>query len=104
MKVLTLADVGKTIEIKKGRPFGVSLPAGGSTGYMWKVEEMDDNMLRKVGNQKLSPTSKAIGSANKVTFTFIAQNSGEGNLKLCYLRPWENEEPSRTFEVTIKVI
>ena len=47
--------------------------------------------------------TKVIGSGSKMVFIFQAQKAGEGKLKLHYLRPWENKQPSKFFEITVKV-
>jgi predicted secreted protein len=101
-RVLTFADSGKMIEIKRDRLLEVSLDVNATAGYFWKLVKIDAAVLRKVG-EVTKPGTKALGSRGKTTFFFEAKNSGEGKLKLHYLRPWETKKPLKTFEVTVKV-
>lgn len=103
MRALTIANTGKPFEIKKGELFEVTLATNGSAGYTWKLVEINADVLKKIGVQTITPKTKMIGSENKMIFTFLAQKAGEGKLKLHYLRSWEDKEPEKIFEITVKV-
>jgi len=101
----TEADSGKTIEIKTGGSFDISLEGNPSTGYIWIVASKRSPVIKQVGDPKFKPKSKLIGSGGISTFYFKAAGAGKTALRLVYHRPWEKiKEPARTFQLNITVI
>src|SRR5665648_174517 len=96
------ASNGETVEITPGSSLKLSLKGNPTTGYLWQVIEIDDSILKPVGESKYKSDSNLAGSAGEFTFLFSAQKPGQTTLKLGYLRPWESGvEPLEIFEVNI---
>ena len=82
----------------------VSLEGNPTSGYTWDVAEMDEGVLRQVGETEFKPESGAIGSGGVQTLRFETVNSGQTTLKFVYHRSWEaDEEPSETFTIQVVV-
>jgi inhibitor of cysteine peptidase len=101
----TEADSGKTIEIKTGGSFDISLEGNPSTGYIWSLASKRSPVINQMGDPEFKPKSKLIGSGGISTFHFKAARPGKAALRLVYHRPWEKKkEPARTFQLNITVI
>jgi inhibitor of cysteine peptidase len=82
----------------------ISLEGNPTTGYMWDVAELDDQVLRQIGETEFKPESDAIGAGGVQTLRFETVNSGQTTLKLVYHRPWEEGvEPLETFTIQVVV-
>jgi len=101
---LDIGDVGKQIELRSGHNLDVSLKANPTTGYRWEVEELDDNVLREVGEPAFKPQSKLVGAPGVEILHFQAVGEGQTTLKLIYHRSWEKDvEPLETYSVQVVV-
>jgi len=101
----TEADSGRTIEIKIGGSFDISLEGNPSTGYIWAVASKRSPVINQIGDLSFKPKSKLIGSGGISTFHFKAGGKGKTALRLVYHRPWEKKkDPARIFQLNITVI
>ena len=101
---LTEIDNGRSIELRVGDILEVTLPANPTTGFQWEVSEVDNAILRPIGEPKFEPSSNAVGSGGQVTFRFEAIGTGQTALKLIHHRAFEEDVPPiETFEVNITV-
>jgi len=101
---LDAGDDGSQVEINAGQTLVVSLEGNPTTGYTWEAAELDDQVLRQVGETEFKPDSDAIGAGGVQTLRFEAMNSGQTTLKLVYHRPWEEDvEPAEIFSVQVVV-
>jgi inhibitor of cysteine peptidase len=102
---LTDKDNGQTITLVKGDTLVLSLPCNpGSTGYVWRVMEINDGVLKQQGMYQFKAGEAAIGAPGTCVFTFQALDAGSSSLKLGYKRWWdEGMKPEQTFEVTVNV-
>jgi len=101
----TEADSGKTVEIKTGGSFNISLEGNPSTGYIWSVASKRTPVINQIGDPEFKPKTKLIGSGGMTTFHFKGAGAGKTALRLFYHRPWEKEkEPAKTFQLNITVI
>ena len=97
-------DDGGQIELNTGQMLVISLEGNPTTGYTWEVAELDDQVLRQVGETEFKPESDAIGAGGVQTLRFETVNSGQTTLKLVYHRSWEADvEPAETFSVRVVV-
>jgi len=105
--VLRSADDGKTIGIKVGDRFDVSLAANATTGYGWEVAEGTGAVIRQLGEpgyQQDKTDGRKVGVGGTASFHFEAAAAGTAHLKLVYRRPWEKDKPpAKSFEVTVVV-
>lgn len=101
---LGAGDENSQVELNKGQFLAVSLEGNPTTGYMWEAADLDDQILRQVGEAQFSPDSDLIGAGGTQTLRFEALNSGQTTLELVYRRPWEGDsEPLKTFSVRVVV-
>lgn len=98
------SDDGNQVEISGGQTLVVSLEGNPTTGYTWQVHEVDEKVLRQVGDPQFEADSDAIGAGGVQTLRFETVTSGSTPLKLVYARPWEQGvEPEKTFSVQVTV-
>lgn len=100
--VYTADDDGTSIVLEPGQSFSVELAGNVTTGYSWQVEGIDAAILSAAEPVYVSD-SELIGAGGMYTFTFTAAAAGETELRLVYLRPWEQAEPLDTFTLTVTV-
>jgi len=96
---------GSQVELQPGQMLSIQLPSNPSTGYGWHIAEIEDSIIRQVGEVEFVDNSEGqvLGAAGLETLRFEALASGEANLVLTYDRVWEDVEPEDTFEVTVVV-
>jgi inhibitor of cysteine peptidase len=100
--VYTADDDGTSIALEPGASFSVVLPGNPTTGYSWEIAGIDPAVLSAAEPVFVSD-SELLGSGGVYTFTFTAAAAGETELRLVYLRPWEQAEPLQTFTLEVTV-
>jgi len=101
---LDAGDDGSQVELNAGQTLVVSLEGNPTTGFTWEAVELDEQVLRQVGEAEFKPETDAIGAGGVQTLRFETVNSGQTTLNLVYLRPWEEDvEPAETFSVQVIV-
>ena len=101
---LTEEDSGKTIEVKAGDSFIVSLKENITTGYGWSFANLDEQFLQQQGEASYESDSDLIGAGGTATYTFKALSAGQTTLKLIYSRPFEPDNPpEKTFEISVVI-
>jgi inhibitor of cysteine peptidase len=96
-------DDGSRITLEAGQTVDIRLEGNPTTGFTWEVAEVDDAILRQIGEIEFDPFSGLIGSAGIQTLRFEAVGSGQMTLKLAYHRPWETEPSLDTFNIHVTV-
>ena len=97
-------DDGGQVELQGGQTLVISLEGNPTTGYTWQVDEVDEKVLRQVGDPGFEPDSGAVGAGGVQTLRFETVTSGTTTLKLVYVRPWEEgSPPEETFSVQVTV-
>jgi len=102
----TEEDSGTTVEMKNGHHLDVVLDANPTTGYEWKIMNMDTTILALIVTEYQPDEAPPglLGAGGKSTFHFKSENSGETLLKIIYHRSFEvNIPPVDTFELTVIV-
>ncbi len=101
---LTEVHDGDNIELSTGDRFFVTLEGNVTTGYTWEISDSAGGLVRQFGQIEAKPVSNAIGAPSVQIINFEAMYGGEGDLKMIYHRPWEqNVAPAKTFTVHITV-
>jgi inhibitor of cysteine peptidase len=101
---LSSRDNGRQIQIGQGQTLAISLPGNPSTGYLWQVDTVDDQVLAQTKAMTFTPASEEVGASGLQTFHFQAIRSGEILLRLVYRRPWEKKaEPLKAFSIQVSV-
>jgi len=97
-------DAGKTITLNEGDTLVVTLNGNTTTGYSWLIQAMDPVILKQVGEPASTPENNQLGAQRKIVLTFQAVKTGQAQLILNYMRPFEKDTaPLNTFEVTLVV-
>ena len=97
---------GTQVELKAGQALIVSLASNPSTGYGWHVAEIDESILKQVGEAEFAQETggeQLVGAGGTETLRFEAVASGTTTLTLTYDRAWEDQPPEETFTVTVVV-
>ncbi len=80
----------------------VELKGNASTGYEWKVMNMDSTVIRQIGQPGFMPSGDEIGSGGTYTFWFKTVSFGETELVIGYVRRFESDEPpEKTFKLKV---
>jgi inhibitor of cysteine peptidase len=102
-RIVTQADHGKTIEVKKGDSIAIHLPENPTTGFRWSLDHQDPTVLEPIEGpfESISP---AIGGGGNRTFTFLASTPGQSSIELNLKRPWEGNKPAqKNFRVDFQI-
>lgn len=95
---------GSQIDLHKGQTLVITLASNPTTGYQWEVIELDESILRQMGEAEFQSESDLPGSGGVEIFRFQAVSAGQAALELVYHRPWEeDEEPLETFSLQVVV-
>jgi inhibitor of cysteine peptidase len=97
---------GEQVEILLGGTLVAILDSNPSTGYIWEIEEVDENMLRQIGDIEFRSSiqdNPPPGTGGTSTIRFEAISEGESELRLIHHRPWEDQEPLATVSVQVVV-
>lgn len=101
--VLHEEDSGRQIELAVGEKMLVTLESNPTTGFVWEVADIDENVLSQQGTEYDADSPELIGSGGEETFIFEAVGIGETVLLLIYHQPWEDVPPVEAFSVTVVV-
>jgi inhibitor of cysteine peptidase len=101
-------DNGDQVELTQDQALVLTLEANPTTGYVWEVIEIDESVLKQVGDvlYRMSDDSPnpPPGTGGTKTWRFEPVAAGQTTLKLLWHQPWnENLEPAHTFWVTVTV-
>ncbi len=92
-------------QLSKGQVLVVSLESNPSTGYSWQVAQVDQAVLKQLGDPKFetpASSSGVVGAPGTEVFRFEAAGQGQTTLKLEYRRPWETGvAPIKTFTLQV---
>lgn len=102
--ILTEQDNGRAVSVKKGDSFTLRLKAQLSTGYSWKVINYNTKIMM-VGKPEIETLKKDVtGGIDYQIFSVETRESGEGEIVLHYLQPWQKKiKPLQAYRITVKV-
>ena len=86
-----------------GENFHLTLDSNPSTGYQWRIQSIDNSIVKLVNDQCISPSSGLVGASGKQVLTFQALKEGRTTIVLEYVRPWEPQSPANTYTVVLTV-
>lgn len=92
-----------TASASAGGSFSVALDSNPTTGYSWQVKRIDGSMARLVLDEYMPASSSALGAGGKQVLTFQALKQGTTTIELQYVRPWEPDNPVRTYSINVIV-
>jgi predicted secreted protein len=100
---LSEADDGAVVEAQCGDLIEVRLHEMPSGGYRWVLDGPPGDVLEPL-EQAFEFAQGRVGAANTACFRFRTKATGNGAIRLCYRRPWEEDEPPlKTYGATIAV-
>jgi len=103
-RLITEADHGKTVDLKKGDALTIRLPENPTTGYRWSLDEHDASALEPTAGPGFESSGSAVGAGGGRTLSFLAKTPGEYSLALNLRRPWEKQvPPGKTFAVNVRI-
>ena len=105
-EVILGANDGSTLTLHEGRSFAVRLAANPTTGFVWRVVQLDSTVLEITDHEYRCTDPCPVGGGGMETWTLVARSVGTTPLRLEYRRPWEPDdvEPADSFEITVVVI
>jgi inhibitor of cysteine peptidase len=100
--VLSKADSGKTIELRRGDALAVHLEENPTTGFQWAGAESQSSVLSLRGSD-WRPEGIAIGAGGIRVIRFEATQAGDMQIVLRLIQEWEPDEVDREFQVHVHV-
>jgi inhibitor of cysteine peptidase len=101
---VTAEQNGTQINLGRGDFLEVTLESNPTTGYRWEVVNIDEVVLRPLGESTFRPSSGEVGAGGTETFRFEAVGEGTSVLGMIYHRSFEeDEEPLDTFTLRVFV-
>jgi predicted secreted protein len=96
-----IGDAGGVVTVAENQILVLRLEANPTTGYRWVVLESGVVNLTAESHQ---PHSDLVGSGGITTFSFTPTAVGRAELRLGYLRPWEDgAAPIDEYSITVNV-
>jgi len=93
--VKKFTDKDKTITVKKGDTFTITVDSNPTTGYEWQVVTTPDGKAVKLEKSTYEAPAKQIpGAGGKQVWTFKAVSPGTATFSAKYSRSWEQNDPS----------
>ena len=98
-------DSGKTLTMKPGDRFSVTLESNPTTGYQWGfAAPYDERVLVLCGDTYINPSEQLVGAPGHQKLTFEAAGPGRTGVRLAYRRPWEKgAAPIKVFHLLVMV-
>ena len=102
--LLTDADNGKTLQLNNVDTVTLNLNGNVTTGYSWTVAGIQGPAVESLGDPVYTRALPgAAGSGGVFTAKFHVAQVGQSQVTLQYARPWEKNNPARTFTITLIV-
>ncbi|MBV9402215.1 MAG: protease inhibitor I42 family protein [Candidatus Eremiobacteraeota bacterium] len=76
-----------------GSTFTITLPANGTTGYSWALEDSLKPSVVALRAKRYAPVSRLIGAPGAEIWTFSGVGRGRALISFKYARPWEKNAP-----------
>jgi inhibitor of cysteine peptidase len=103
---LSESDSGAALDVDRGTTLIIRLPANPSTGYSWTLVTSGKSVQRQgePAFVQSASTGEKVGAVGMESWSFVAQESGEQEVRFEYRRAWERDTPpSRTLSYSIRV-
>jgi inhibitor of cysteine peptidase len=100
---LDKGDRGRQISVRIGDVLSLRLQENPTTGFLWRVEELDERFVVAEDSRFSVSEAGGIGGGGVRVLSFRAKASGTSPLRLALLQAWEPSSVSERFEITVKV-
>ena len=102
-RIVSEADNGQRIELRVGDTFVVRLPENQTSGFRWKVDQLDPAILSVLHDEYTPPRADAPGAGGQRTLELRGQAPGQTRLMLQLASEWKRETPGSKFELSVDV-
>ena len=93
---------GRQIDAALNEELEIVLPETRTAGYSWVIKSTGEPICQLL--KETAEPSASVGGTGRHHWQFRVVASGIAEIKLHYLRPWENsKEPARTFSLKVRV-
>ncbi len=90
-----------TIETKIGESFLIDLPSDPSSGYSWKIEQLDQSVIKFI-KEDFHPFVNNTGTSMTQSLQFMPISKGSSIIELCYEQTWDSSDAHiRAFKIEI---
>jgi inhibitor of cysteine peptidase len=99
-------DMTKSLEVKAGDTFTVTLCSNATTGYQWTENAVigDKTIVEQTKHEFVAPDSDLMGAPGNEVWTFKALKAGTTTVAMDYSRDWEGGEKGEwTFKLNVIV-
>jgi inhibitor of cysteine peptidase len=103
---LTEAYNGKTLHLTSASSVTINLEGNATTGYSWTLAGINGAAVEPVGDVIYTPSGSSAGSVGgggMFSAKFRVAKTGQSQITMQYVRPWEKDAPARTFTVIVAV-
>ncbi len=90
MLVLVESDNGRSVSVRLGEQFRLTLPENASTGYRWAIDR-NDAAFMEAQAPLAQYSAPGVGAAGSVAFIFQGKKAGTGEIVLKHWREWEGD-------------
>lgn len=95
---------GQEIVLSVGDKLELSLDENPTTGFQWQLTAKGEPVCELESDSFLEPSSSLVGRGGEHRWRFKAARPGQGEIKLLYRRPWEQEgAAARTYTLYVRV-
>ncbi len=104
--IIEKKDHKKTFVGKRNDVVIIRLEENISTGYIWEVEKLDNNIVELLEtDHNAEPADSQVGGSGTRSIGFRLVSSGDKKIRVRLRRQWDPEDEAiDNFEVTIKVL
>ncbi|WP_414469413.1 protease inhibitor I42 family protein [Methanobacterium sp. ACI-7] len=95
----------KQLTLKVNSKFSVKIESNPSTGYTW-IPEYDLDSLKLIKSKYIPPKidNLTVGAPGTQKFVFKALKTGETDITMKHIRPWDNSIPQKIVIYHVKII
>jgi inhibitor of cysteine peptidase len=101
--LITEVDRGKTFEIQLGNLIVIQLPENPTTGFRWKVQEINSQLLSVQRSNYSISSDSGVGGGGTRTFVLTTLREGFTKVVLKLSQEWEPQTSANSFEVVIVI-
>ncbi len=91
MLIFNSSDSGKSLALRVGGTFTLSLEENPTTGFQWAVDSIGGDLVQLESSEYIPSTGSGVGRGGQKILTFKAQRPGSGLLQVKLWREWEGD-------------
>jgi predicted secreted protein len=92
-----------TIETKIGETFQITLTSNPATGYSWKIEKLDQSIIKFIKEEFLPSSSTGEEALRTQLIEFKALKAGSSVVELSYEQSWDTSDAQiKAFKIDIQ--